>query len=135
LEPGNYFSTSCYLWLPHRRFGIEREHVDHTEDQGRRVDGIFWLSESFTASSYIPTLSAKVRMPMADAIQHNLQNPTDLTPAHALLSCMRQSSSADVLASAERVIQHIINTYSEPNLNSRIQSRAAKLEDPLRQVQ
>ena len=71
---------------------------------------------------------------MADAIQHNLQDPNNLTPAYALLSRMRLSSSTDVLASAERVIQHIINTYSEPNLTpEEIQSRAAKREDPLRE--
>jgi hypothetical protein len=47
---------------------------------------------------------------------------------------MRLSSSTDVLASAERVIEHIINTYSEPNLTpEEIQSRAAKHEDPLRE--
>ena len=72
---------------------------------------------------------------MADAIQHNLQDPNNLTPAYALLSRMRLSSSTDVLASAERVIQHIISTYSEPNLTpEEIQSRAAKREeDPLRE--
>jgi hypothetical protein len=71
---------------------------------------------------------------MADAVQHNLQDPNNLTPAYALLSRMRLSSSTNVLASAERVIQHIINTYSEPNLTPKeIQSRAAKHVDPLRE--
>ena len=71
---------------------------------------------------------------LADAIQHNLQDPNNLTPAYALLSRMRLSSSTDVLASAERVVQHIINTYSEPNLiPEESQSRAAKREDPLRE--
>jgi hypothetical protein len=71
---------------------------------------------------------------MADAIQNTLQDPNNLTPAYALLSRMRLSSSTDVLASAERVIQHIISTYSEPNLTpEEIQSRAAKHEDPLRE--
>ena len=72
---------------------------------------------------------------MADTIQHNLQDPNNLTPAYALLSRMRLSSSTDVLASAERVIHHIISTYSEPNLTpEEIQSRAAKREeDPLRE--
>jgi hypothetical protein len=71
---------------------------------------------------------------MADAIQHNFQDPNNLAPAYALLSRMRLSSSTDVLASAERVIQHIISTYSEPNLTpEEIQSRAAKHEDPLRE--
>lgn len=71
---------------------------------------------------------------MGDAVQHNLQDPNNLTPAYALLSRMRLSSSTNVLASAERVIQHIINTYSEPNLTPKeIQFRAAKREDPLRE--
>jgi hypothetical protein len=69
---------------------------------------------------------------LADAIQHNFQDLNNLTPAYALLSRMRLSSSTDVLASAERVIQQIINTYSEPNLTpAEIQSRAAKREDPM----
>jgi hypothetical protein len=44
------------------------------------------------------------------------------------------SSSNDVLASAERVVEQILSTYSEPNLTSEeIQSRAAaKGDDPLR---
>jgi hypothetical protein len=71
---------------------------------------------------------------MADAIQPNLQDPNNLAPAYALLSCMCLSPSTDVLASAEQVIQHILNTYSEPNLTAEeIQSMAAKREDPLRQ--
>jgi len=71
---------------------------------------------------------------MADAIQHTLQDPNNLTPAYALLSRMRLSSPTDVLASAERVIQHIIDAYSEPNLTpEEIQSRAAKHQDPLRE--
>ena len=71
---------------------------------------------------------------LGDALQHNLQDPNNLIPAYALLSRMRLSSSTDVLASAERLIQQIINTYSEPNLTpEEIQSRAAKREDPLRE--
>ena len=71
---------------------------------------------------------------MADAIQHSFHDPNKLSPTYALLSRIRLSSSADVLASAEQVIQHIITTYSEPNLTpEEIQSRAAKREDPLRE--
>ena len=70
----------------------------------------------------------------ADAIQHSFQDPNKLIPTYALISRIRLSSSKDVLASAERVIQHIINAYSEPNLTSEeIQFRAAKREDPLRE--
>jgi hypothetical protein len=71
---------------------------------------------------------------MVDAIQHNLQDPNNLTPAYAFLSRMRLSSSTNVLAGAEQVMQHIISTYSEPNLTpEEIQSRAPKREDPLRE--
>ena len=71
---------------------------------------------------------------MADAIQHSFHDPNKLSPTYALLSRIRLSSSADVLASAEQVIQHIITTYSGPNLTpEEIQSRAAKHEDPLRE--
>jgi hypothetical protein len=68
---------------------------------------------------------------MADAIQHNHQDPNNLSPAYALLSRMRLSSSTDVLASAERVIQHIVNTYSQPNLTpEEIQSRQPSARTP-----
>lgn len=51
---------------------------------------------------------------LADAVQHHLEDPKNLSTTYALLSRMRLSSSNDVLASAERVIQHILSTYSEP---------------------
>jgi hypothetical protein len=69
---------------------------------------------------------------LADAIQHNLQDPSKVTPTYALLSRIRLSSSPNVLVSAEQVVQHIINTYSEPNLAAEeIQSRVGKRQDPL----
>ena len=71
---------------------------------------------------------------IADAIQHSFQDPNKLIPTYALISRIRLSSSKDVLASAERVIQYIISTYSEPNLTpDEVQSRVAKREDPLRE--
>jgi hypothetical protein len=71
---------------------------------------------------------------MADAIQHSFQDPSMLLPAYALLSRMRLSSPPDVLASAELIIQHIISTYSEPNLTpEEIRSSAGKSQDPLRE--
>ena len=71
---------------------------------------------------------------MVDAIAHSFQDPNKLAPTYAVLSRIRVSSSTDVLASAERVVDQIISTYSEPNLTSEeIQSRAAaKDDDPLR---
>lgn len=71
---------------------------------------------------------------MADAIQHNFQDANTLVPTYAFLSRIRLSSSSDVLESAERVIQHIISSYSEPNLTpEQIQSGASDREDLLRE--
>ena len=70
---------------------------------------------------------------MADAIQHTFQDPNKLVPAYALLSRIRLSSSANVLESAERVIQHIIVAYSEPNLTPEQIQFGAKREDRLRE--
>jgi hypothetical protein len=71
---------------------------------------------------------------LADAIKRDLQDPSKLTPTYALLSGIRLSSSPNVLVSAEQVVKHIINTYSEPKLAADdIQSRAAKHKDPLRE--
>ena len=69
---------------------------------------------------------------LADAIEHNFQDTNKLAPTYALLSRIRLSTSGDVLASAEEVIQNIIATYSEPNLTpDQIHSRAARGDDPL----
>ena len=71
---------------------------------------------------------------LADAVQHDLQDPSKLTPTYALLSRIRLSSSSDVLASAEQVVQHIIGAYFEPNLSAKeLKSRTAKRQDPLRE--
>jgi hypothetical protein len=70
---------------------------------------------------------------LADAMQHNFQDLNKLVPTYAILSRIRVSSSTYVLASAERVVEYIIATYSEPNLTpEEIRSRAANREDPLR---
>jgi hypothetical protein len=69
----------------------------------------------------------------ADALEHNFQDLDKLIPTYALLSRIRVSSSTAVLASAERLIDQIISTYSGPNLTpEQIQSKAAKRDDPLR---
>jgi hypothetical protein len=104
---------------------ITQKHQDRRDLLGKRIFYREQLYSDFISES---------AHALADAIQHNLQDPNNLTPAYALLSRIRLSSSTDVLASAERVIQHIISTYSEPNLTpDEIQSRAAKSEDPLRE--
>jgi hypothetical protein len=69
---------------------------------------------------------------LADAFEHNLGDPDKLVPTYAVLSRIRLSSSTDVLASAERVIDHIVKIYSEPNIApEEIPSRVAHRDDPL----
>ena len=71
---------------------------------------------------------------LADTVQHNFQDPNQFSPAYALLSRIRLSSSTTVLASAERVIQDIIRAYSQPNVTFEgTHCRAARHEDPLRE--
>jgi hypothetical protein len=50
---------------------------------------------------------------LADAMQHNLQDSSKLTPTHALLSRICLSSSPNLIVSAKRVVQHLRNIYSE----------------------
>jgi hypothetical protein len=70
---------------------------------------------------------------MADAIQHDFQDPNKLVPTYALLSRIRLSSSTNVLESAERVVQHIIVAYSERNLTPEEIQSGARREDRLRE--
>jgi hypothetical protein len=69
----------------------------------------------------------------ADAVQHAFHDPSRLIPSYALLSRMRLSSSTHVVESAERVINTILHTYSQPNLTTEeIQAWAGERNDPLR---
>jgi cell division septum initiation protein DivIVA len=69
----------------------------------------------------------------ADAMEHDFRDLNKLIPTYSALGRIRVSSSNEVLASAERVIDRIMTTYSEPNLTpEEIQSIAARHEDPLR---
>jgi hypothetical protein len=70
----------------------------------------------------------------ADAVQHTFHDPSRLIPSYALLSRMRLSSSTTVVKSAERVINTILDTYSQPNLTAaEIQTWAGERNDPLRE--
>jgi hypothetical protein len=69
---------------------------------------------------------------LADALQHHFQDVNKLLPTYAVLGRIRVSSSNDVLASAERVVDYIVDTYSGPNLTPQEIPSAAKHEDPLR---
>jgi hypothetical protein len=69
-----------------------------------------------------------------DAVQHAFHDPSRLIPSYALLSRIRLSSSMNVVESAERVIQTILDTYSKPNLSAEeIHALAGERNDPLRE--
>jgi len=59
LEPGNYSALAAIFGS---LTGALASSLSTWITQ-KHVDGIFWLSESFAASSYILALSAKERMP------------------------------------------------------------------------
>ena len=87
----------------------------------------------YREQSYSDFISESARA-LADAIQHNLQEPDKHIPTYALLSRIRLNSSPNVLASAERVMQHIIDVFSEPSVTpDEMASRAATHKDPLRE--
>ena len=70
----------------------------------------------------------------ADAVQHTFDDTSRLIPSYALLSRMRLSSSANVVESAERVINTILTTYSQPNLTAQeFHAWAGEHNDPLRE--
>jgi len=81
---------------------ITQRHQDRRDLLAKRI----LYREELYSDSISETAHA-----LADAIQHNLQDPNKLTPTYALLSRIRLSSSTKVLASAERVIQDIIGRY------------------------
>ena len=104
---------------------IPQRHQDRQELPAKRI---FWREQLY--SDFI----SECAHALADAVQHNVQDPENLSPTYYLLSRMRLSSSPDVVASAELIIQHIISTYSEPNLTpEEIRSSAGKRQDPLRE--
>ncbi|HUO60637.1 MAG TPA: hypothetical protein VMU24_08205 [Candidatus Acidoferrales bacterium] len=71
---------------------------------------------------------------MAHAMQNTFQDPSKLIASYALLSRIRLSSSMHVVDSAEKVINNILNTYSQPNLTpEEFQAWASERNDPLRE--
>jgi hypothetical protein len=71
---------------------------------------------------------------LTDAMQHTFQDPSMLIPSYALLSRIRLSSSKQVVESAERVINNILDTYSQPNLTpEQFKAWAVGRNDPLRE--
>ena len=103
---------------------ITQRHQDRRDLLAKRIFHLEQLYSDFISES---------ARAMADAVQHNFQDPNKLVPTYALLSRIRLSSSANVLESAERVIQHIVIAYSEPNLTPEEIQFGAKREDRLRE--
>jgi len=104
---------------------ITQRHQDRRDLLAKRVFHREQLYSDFISES---------ARAMADAIQHSFQDPNKVIPTYALLSRIRLSSSTDVLASAEYVVQQILSTYAAPNLSpEEIQSREGNSRDPLRE--
>jgi hypothetical protein len=112
------FTSSVSTWITQR-------HQDRRDILAKRI---------FHCEQLYSDFISECAHAMADAIQHDFQDPNQLTATYALLSRIRLSSSARVLASAEQVIKNILYTYSQPNLTpEEIQSRTAEQHDPLRE--
>jgi hypothetical protein len=104
---------------------ISQKHQDRRDLVARRI--------SHREQLYSEFISESARA-FADAFEHTFRDPNKLVPAYAVLSRIRVSSSAAVLASAEQVVDRIIATYSAPNLTpEEISSRVANRNDPLRE--
>ncbi len=70
---------------------------------------------------------------LVDALEHNVVEPKNLVPAYSLLSRIRLSSSSQVLAVAENVVEAIMDTYSKPNLTAeQISLGTMRTADPLK---
>ena len=106
---------------------ITQKHQDRRDLLAKRI---FYREQLY--SDFI----SEIAHPLADAIQHNLQDPNNLTPAYALLSRIRLSFSTDVLASAERSVQHIMNAAFAAQPYSRRKSvQGSQARGPLARVQ
>ena len=99
---------------------ITQRHQDRRDLLAKRI---FHLEQL-----YLDFISEGARV-MADAKQHNFQDPSMLLPAYALLSRMRLNSSPNVRASAELIIKKtssalIRNLTLLPGRFGRAQARA-----------
>jgi hypothetical protein len=104
---------------------ITQKHQDQRDLVAKRVFHREQLYSDFIGES---------ARALVDAMEHDFKDVNKLVPIYAVLGRIRVSSSGDVLASAERVVDQIMVTYAQPNLTpEEIQSRAAaKGDDPLR---
>ena len=112
------FASSLSTWITQR-------HHDRRDILAKRL---------FHREQLYSDFISETARAMADAVQHSFQDPNKLIATYALLSRIRLSSSTDVLASAENVVQQILSTYSAPNLTpEEIQPRVGSSRDPLRE--
>ena len=103
---------------------ITQRHADQRDLLARRIfQRVELYSEFITESTRV----------LVDALENDFKDPNKLIPAFALLSRIRLTSSKDVLASAESLVQNIVKYYGEPNLTpEQIRSRALSGDGPLR---
>jgi hypothetical protein len=103
---------------------ITQKHQDQRDLVAKRVFHREQLYSDFISES---------ARALVDAMEHDFKDVNKLVPIYAVLGRIRVSSSGDVLASAERVVDQIIATYAQPNLTpEEIRSLAAKRQDPIR---
>jgi hypothetical protein len=120
LEPSFNFSVGGLVRLTRWRVGawIAQRHQNRRDLLTKKI---FHREQLY--SDFIRETAPAI----ADAIQHALHDPSKLIPIYALLSRIRLSSSSNVIASAERVVQSVLSTYSEPNLTN-LARRASGLD-------
>ena len=62
----------------------------------------------------------------ADALTHELEDPTKLVPLFAIQSRMRLFASENTLRSSEQVIHRIFETYYQPNRDFKIKKEEGR---------
>ena len=126
-------SAGCYFWVAVGRAGFGCQHLDSSAPSNSArllLARKLMLREQL----YLQTSISESTRALADAMQHNLKDASALIPTYALLSRIRLSSSEAVVASADKVLKNIVNTFAEPNLSpEEIRARAISGDDPLRE--
>ncbi|HUL06353.1 MAG TPA: hypothetical protein VLV76_08475 [Candidatus Acidoferrum sp.] len=56
---------------------------------------------------------------LADALTHNLEDPSKMVPLYAIMGKLRLFASANVVARADEVMGQIIAIYDQPNVDFR----------------
>jgi hypothetical protein len=105
---------------------ITQRHQDQRDLLAKRIFHLEQLYSDFISES---------ARAFADAVQHDFQDPNKFIPIYTALSRIRVSSSSDVLASTERVVDQIVTLGSSPGLNflgCEVRLRVSRDDDPLR---